>query len=148
MLLFLEDDEGKGDKVKHEGKGKANGVFSTDLVTPRLENSASRMKALADGMREARARAEGRLKRVIEEEQSPWGQQIGEQISELIEDGIEQMIEDSVRAEDEGKGEGALSTDLTRPPPDKGKAEGVAEQERRPSFTNADLVRDAFSGEL
>ena len=111
--------KGKGDKVKHEGKGKANGVFSTDLVTPRLENSASRMKALADGMRETRARAEGRLKRVIEEEQSPWDQQIGEQISELIEDGIEQMIEDSVRAEDEGKGEGALSTCLlyTSPSP-------------------------------
>ena len=30
--------------------------------------------------------------------------------------------------------------EVTRPPPDKGKAEGVAEQERRPSFTNADLV--------
>ena len=65
------------------------------------------------------------------------------------------------RVKGEGKGEGALSTDLTPPPRDKGKAEGVfstdlvtptlldkAEQERRPSFTNADLVRDAFSGEL
>ena len=89
------------------------------------------------------------------EEQDPWTQQLKELLKREIENEagagwmhpwtrlVKERLKESFKGDkvkDEGKGEGALSTDLTRPPPDKGKAEGVAEQERRPSSTNADLV--------
>ena len=62
-----------------------------------------------------------RLKREIENEAGagwmhPWTQQLKERLKEGFK---------GDKVKDEGKGEGALSTDLTTPPRDKGKAEGA-----------------------
>ena len=92
------------------------------------------------------------------EEQDPWTQQLKERLKREIENEagagwmhpwtqqLKERLKESFKGDkvkDEGKGEGALSTDLTTPPRDKGKAEGAlstdlatptldeAEQERR-----------------
>ena len=117
--------------------------YQDSLLQLLLEDEGTPLDASAQGEIEEQdpwtQQLKERLKREIENEAGagwmhPWTQQLKERLKEGFK---------GDKVKDEGKGEGALSTDLTTPPRDKGKAEGAlstdlatptldeAEQERR-----------------